>query len=61
MTGNCTLSDVAYVKLHTSLYKDNKELGSLKENATKFLPHWTNRLPMTWKFTEPWPTIPSSC
>ena len=36
MTGNCTLSDVAYVKLHTSLYKDNKELGSLKENATKF-------------------------
>lgn len=36
MTGNCTLSDVAYVKLHTSLYKDNKELGSLKENALKF-------------------------
>lgn len=36
MTGNCTLSDVAYVKLHTSLYKDNKELGSLKENAIKF-------------------------
>ena len=36
MTGNCTLSDVAYVKLHTSLYKDNKELGSLKENASKF-------------------------
>ena len=23
MTGNSTLSDVAYVKLHTSLYKDN--------------------------------------
>ena len=36
MTGNCTLIDVAYVKLHTSLYKDNKELGSLKENAIKF-------------------------
>ena len=36
MTDHCTLSDVAYVKLNTSLYNGNKELGSQKENATKF-------------------------
>lgn len=35
-TGNCTLGDVAYVKLHTSIYKGNHELDTLKENATKF-------------------------
>ena len=58
MTGNCTLSDVAYVKLHTSLYKDNKELGSLKENAIKFFATLDQS---PWKFTEPWSTIQSSC
>ena len=36
LTSNCTLSDVAYVKLHTSVYKENQELDSLKESATKF-------------------------
>lgn len=36
LTSNYTLSDVAYVKLHTSVYKENQELDSLKESATKF-------------------------
>lgn len=36
LTSNCTLSDVAYVKLHTSVYKESHELDSLKESATKF-------------------------
>ncbi len=36
LTDNNTLSDVAYVKLHTSIYKKNKELDSLKECSNKF-------------------------
>lgn len=33
---NFTLSDVAYVKLHTSIYGQDKELDSLKRQATVF-------------------------
>lgn len=35
-TNNFSLSDVAYVKLHTSIYSHDKELDSLKQQATVF-------------------------
>lgn len=40
LADNFTLSDVAYVKLHTSIYGQDKELDSLKRHATVFFPHW---------------------
>ena len=36
LADNFTLSDVAYVKLHTSIYGQDKELDSLKRHATVF-------------------------
>ena len=36
LADNFTLSDVAYVKLHTSIYGQDKELDSLKRQATVF-------------------------
>lgn len=36
LADNFTLSDVAYVKLHTSIYSQDKALGSLKQQATVF-------------------------
>lgn len=36
LADNFTLSDVAYVKLHTSMYGQDKELDSLKQQATAF-------------------------
>lgn len=36
LSDNFTLSDVAYVKLHTSIYSQDKALDSLKQQATVF-------------------------
>lgn len=36
LADNFTLSDVAYVKLHTSIYGQDKELDSLRRHATVF-------------------------
>lgn len=36
LADNFTLSDVAYVKLHTSIYSQDKELDSLRQQATAF-------------------------
>lgn len=36
LVSDCTLSDVAYVKLHTSIYNNETGLDSIKQKATTF-------------------------
>ena len=44
---DCNLSDVAYVKMHTSPYRDNADLDATKKKRLRSIPLWTSSLSIT--------------